>query len=200
MEFTRDLVSYVQNILSADMKFTIDKKRIYATGMSNGGFMSNRVGCELADIFAAVAPVSGPLMNESAKTWGSDSFTCAPTRDGGPVAMPVLHMHGLSDPVVPFEGSALLGFPPVQAAVNVWATMNGVASENGTISYQKGAVTCKSRGNGQTNVTLCAIEGGGHSWPGAAGALCPSSGPFACTKDIDATKQIWEFFQAHPMR
>jgi len=197
-DFTRDLVGYAQTILAADVHFTIDPLRIFATGMSNGGFMANRVGCELAHIFAAIAPVSGPLMNESAKTWGSDTFMCSPKlSNGAPVAMPVLHMHGLKDPVVPYKGSALLGFPPVPLAVAKWATMNGVGAENATISYQHGQVTCKSRGSGQKNVTLCAIEGGGHSWPGAKGALCPSSGPFACTKDIDATQQIWDFFKAH---
>jgi polyhydroxybutyrate depolymerase len=75
--------------------FGIDPNRVYATGMSAGAFMVNRLACERADMFAAIAPVAGTL---------GANVGCAPSQ---PVA--VLEMHGTADPVVPFNGGPMVG-------------------------------------------------------------------------------------------
>ncbi|GMI19773.1 hypothetical protein TrRE_jg11589 [Triparma retinervis] len=185
--FTKFLLSY----LPSELDLTFDRSRIYATGMSNGGFMTNRVGCELSDTLAAIAPVSGPLMNSPSIAWKSDPFDCETTRP-----VPVLHIHGLKDIIVPFNGDRLLSFPKIEDSVEGWASRNGVpAEEKWAVSYQNGDVTCESVGTKATNVTLCKVGGGGHSWPGAPGKLCPESGPFACTRDLVASEAIWDFFK-----
>jgi len=75
--------------------FGIDPGHVYATGMSAGAFMANRLGCERADVFAAIAPVAGTL---------GVNMGCAPSR---PVS--VLVTHGTADPVVPFNGGPMVG-------------------------------------------------------------------------------------------
>ncbi|BBY90062.1 hypothetical protein MTOK_58440 [Mycolicibacterium tokaiense] len=76
-------------------QFNIDPNRVYATGLSAGAFMANRLACERADIFAAIAPVDGTL---------GTNYACAPSE---PVA--VMATHGTADPVVPFNGGPMLG-------------------------------------------------------------------------------------------
>src|SRR5262249_2956371 len=75
-----DDVAFTKAILDeAASKLCVDAKRVFVTGMSNGGFMSNRLGCELADRVAAIAPVAGVV----------GITTCTPSRP-----MPVIHFHG----------------------------------------------------------------------------------------------------------
>lgn len=80
VQFIGDLVQKLQ----ADYK--VDPKRIYATGMSNGGGMTNRVGCDLANIFAAIAPVEGGYADPGWK--GLQSFAYAPVHAGYGVPWP----------------------------------------------------------------------------------------------------------------
>ena len=58
VKFIRALTDKIQK------QYSIDPKRIYATGMSNGGFMSHRLGCDMADVFAAIGPVIAGLPNQ----------------------------------------------------------------------------------------------------------------------------------------
>ena len=83
--FTRQVIADIQE------RITVDTERIFATGMSNGGMMSHRLACEMADVFAAVASVAG--------TDGTAS--CTPTR---PIS--VMHIHAKDDDHVLFEGGA----------------------------------------------------------------------------------------------
>ena len=90
---------------------------------------------QAADLVAAIAPVSGPLMNGTANTWRSDPFDCAPGRP-----LPTLHIHGLADLVVPFGGNRLLGFPPVDDSVAGWRARNGCAQATPSTSFVNGSV------------------------------------------------------------
>ena len=139
IQFTLDLIKYMTDF------YSIDSKRIYATGMSNGGFMVNRIGCELSAQFAAIASVSGPLDNNGTSIlWKSDdSFKCEPTHK-----MPILHVHGGADPVVPIAGSSTLGFPKIEAFIGDWVERNGMDKSNpGTVSYSHKDILCKSWGS-----------------------------------------------------
>ena len=186
--FARELVDVVAKHAA------IDRKRVYATGMSNGGFMTNRVACQVNDVFAAFAPVSGLFTNTS-HAWGYDAFACETSEP-----LPVLHFHGTTDPIVPYDGNWLLGFPHVETYIQGWLERNGVQDDEPKATYGHGQVSCKSWGSGRTNVTLCTVDGGGHSWPGSTGPFCcPSSGTFACTKDISATDQIWNFLKQYTL-
>jgi polyhydroxybutyrate depolymerase len=86
------ITGLVANLVS---DFGVDPGHVFATGMSAGAFMVNRLACERADVFAAIAPVAGTL---------GVNVGCAPSR---PVA--VLETHGTADPVVPFNGGPMVG-------------------------------------------------------------------------------------------
>jgi len=171
--FTKDLIDEL------NAKLCVDNKRIFATGLSNGAFMANRLACELSDRIAAIGPVAGQLLTTS----------CAPTRP-----VPLMHFHGTADNVVAYGGQ--FGTPSVESSIKAWAARNGCAATP-TATYAKGDTTCETYGSCKqgADVTLCKIEGGGHTWPG--GFAVPGLGK--TTKDIDATDAMWSFFAAHPM-
>jgi len=150
----------------------LDRSRVYATGMSNGGFLSHRLACEAADLVAAIAPVAGVL--------GIPPEDCAPSRP-----IPVMHFHGTADPLVPWAGSSLSGFPSVPDTIAGWVARDGCTGSSET-TFSMGDSTCEtwSTCDAGTEVTLCTVTGGGHWWPGgvASGAA------------IVATDHMWEFF------
>ena len=169
----------------------LDRSRVYATGHSNGGYMSYRLACSASDIFAAVAPVS------AGSPWISDFLgNCRPTRP-----VPVLTLHGNADDVVPYsDGEAVFGYGgrPAQLRIaQAAATAHTVSASmpapsfrppihrdfqlinncTGTpvVTFANGTTTCEawtscaSQGNGLiTNMTFCTTDGGSHLyWPGS---------------------------------
>ena len=173
VQFIRDLVGALENAGS------IDPKRIYVTGISNGAEMSYRLACDAADVFAAFAPVSGAYQK-----YGD----CHP---GRPV--PAVAFHSTDDKLLPYTGIPPL-FLPVRDWAAEWAARNGCGATP-AVTYQKGDVTGETwSGCDQgADVALYTIAGKGHSWPG-------STMPAAITtRDIDATDAMWDFFAAHPM-
>lgn len=164
-----------------EQELCIDPSRIYATGFSNGGFFSHRLACELSDRIAAVGSVAGMM--------GIDD--CSPGRP-----MPVLQLHGTADPVVPYDGSLVLGFRSVEETIAGWIERDGCGSEP-VLTYDQGEVTCMSHEDCEAGVEveLCTVEGGGHTWPGGADIL--GAGP--TTQDIVANDYLWEFFMDHPL-
>jgi polyhydroxybutyrate depolymerase len=184
VQFTRDLLSLIES------EYCIDPSRVFATGFSNGGFMSHLLGCEMADTFAAIAPVSGVL--------GIPDAQCTPSRP-----VPVLHMHGTADPVVPYDGGpALKLLPPIQfasveATIDFWRGADSCLGP-GTVFYQQGDATCTRYDDclGGADVELCALAGDGHQWPDST-IVVPGLGNESTS--IDATSTIADFFLAHPM-
>jgi polyhydroxybutyrate depolymerase len=177
-----DDVGFTKAILDeAASKLCVDAKRVFVTGMSNGGFMSNRLGCELADRVAAIAPVAGV----------TGIPTCTPSRP-----MPVIHFHGTADMLVPYDGNASNGFIPVLDDFAAWGKRDACTDTPST-TYTMGDVTCQSylHCDGGAQVTLCTVQNGGHTWPG--GTPVPALG--YTTTNINATDAMWSFFQAHPL-
>ncbi len=171
VQFIRDLVALLQEQLS------IDPARIYATGISNGGGMANRLACDMPDVIAAIAPVSGAYL-----FWQD----CSPSRP-----VPVVAFHGTADQIVPYEGQGRT-LPPIRDWAAAWASRNG-CSATPTVTFQKGEVTGETWDSCSAEVVLYTIEGRGHSWPGSA--MIPALD--IATQDIVATEVIWEFFAAH---
>ena len=166
--------------------YPIDSKRVYVTGMSNGGMMSYRLACELSDKIAAIAPVAGAL-----------NVDCKPTH---PIS--VIAFHGIGDQHVLYEG----GEPKVKAdphartdksvasAMTFWSQFNQCPptpkrDERGNIVHD----TYTNCANG-TAVELYSIKGEGHTWPGGKSYLSGDEP----TKEISATDVMWEFFKTHP--
>ncbi len=179
----KDDVGLVGAILDMlEDRLCVDAKRVYATGMSNGGFMSHRLACELSTRIAAVAPVAGVL----------GIPTCTPTRP-----VPVIHFHGTLDPLVPYAGSAVLGFPSVPDTFAAWAKRESCTGD-AIETYRKADAHCSSYqacANG-SEITLCTVDGGGHTWPG--GTPVPTLG--YTSPNLSATDAMWDFFAKHPMR
>ena len=160
----------------------IDTTRVYATGMSNGGFLSHRLACEAADVIAAAAPVAAVL--------GIDESACNPSRP-----IPILQLNGTADPLVSYEGGGLADSPSAQDSIDGWIARDGCSGEP-QITYENGAATCETASDcdGEVSVTLCSIEGAGHCWPGQP---CPErlgSLVGEPTFDIDANEVMWELF------
>jgi polyhydroxybutyrate depolymerase len=150
----------------------VDEARVYATGFSNGGFLSHRLACEAADVFAAVAPVSGALLLPAGE--------CRPSRP-----VPLLHVHGTRDDTVGYAGGGrVASFPDVPGVLAAWAARNGCAAEPRQTLAQ-GAVRCVAweACREGAEVALCTVEGGTHTWPGS----------FNGTRDLDATDAAWRF-------
>jgi polyhydroxybutyrate depolymerase len=180
-----DDVSFVDALLAdLDTRVCLDTKRIFATGLSIGAFFSYRLACERSGQFAAIAPVAG-----------MEGFgPCSPER---PVA--VMHFHGTDDPAILYTGGGPIPFggtyPSAEQSTSAWTLRNACTGGSQT-TYDVGDSTCvTSTGCAQNaDVTLCTVRGGGHTWPG--GLMPPELG--YTTQDLDATRQMWLFFSAHP--
>lgn len=155
----------------------VDHQRIYATGMSNGGFMSNRLACEAADLFAAVAPVSSVI----------GVLDCEPAR---PIS--IMMFNGTADVLVPYNGGGFFSAPETFAG---WADRNGCVGDP-VQTFAGGAASCLTYDDCDegVEVTLCTIDPMGHCWPGQA--FCPF--PPANT-DIVANDEMWAIFQQFPL-
>jgi polyhydroxybutyrate depolymerase len=172
----------------------VDSKRVFATGMSNGGMMCHRLGAELSGRIAAIAPVSGTLAIEDFH----------PTRP-----VPAIMFHGTADTIVPFGGTkagdhAVLKFKGVDDTVKAWVQADGCQPDPTTTTLPDTAhdgTTVKRHeyGSGKdgAEVVLYEIEGGGHTWPGQQP---PVAFLGKSTSNISANDLIWEFFQKHPMK
>ena len=175
----RDDVGFARALVAEISKLAcIDSKRIYSTGMSNGGFMSHRLACEAADLFAAIAPVAGKMGLAS----------CMPSRP-----VPVIHFHGTADTTILYDSPALSGEGvTVPEMMKRWADRDGCTKGPDT-TYQMGSVTCQtwSQCTGGVLVSLCTAEGMEHCWPGTP--FCPGDKP--TTLDISATKDGWAFLK-----
>jgi 7,8-dihydropterin-6-yl-methyl-4-(beta-D-ribofuranosyl)aminobenzene 5'-phosphate synthase len=172
--FFEALLSYLPEVIS------IDPDRIYATGMSNGGTMTYRLGCDMAGTFAAIAPVAGGHLNHQ---------LCEPE---SPIS--VLVIHGTDDQVIPYEGQGR-DQPSVHVWLEAWAEHNlcdSVPVESHP--YQSVRAETWTHCDGGVEVVLYTLEGGGHTWPGAPqGLSVGTSFPY-----MSATDVIWEFFASHP--
>jgi polyhydroxybutyrate depolymerase len=184
VKFVRDLLDEIEK------QYCIDPKRVFATGMSNGGFFSHRLACEASDRIAAFAPVAGVL--------GIDPSQCQPPRP-----VPILDFHGTADPLVPYDGGTPLvpqlgvglTFRSVPDTMEFWRQHND-CSTFGVTFYQNGDATCVRWPDcaGGVETVLCSIQDGGHTWPG--GVPIPAGNT---STDISATTTMLDFFEAHPM-
>ncbi len=179
VQFVRDLIDHLET------RCNIDTARIYAVGHSRGGGMANRLACDLAERIAAIGSVAGAYMG------GED---CAPVRP-----VPVVAVHGDSDPIIPYNGIPNNGMPPAayfligtpvpQWASN-WAWRNG-CNMKAVVFLREELVTgqrweaCRSA----AEVVLYSLKGWGHGWPGAVGA------PIG---EFNSTQVIWSFLAQHP--
>jgi polyhydroxybutyrate depolymerase len=199
-----DDVGFVRAIIDeVEKTYKIDRKRIYATGMSNGAMMSQRLACEMSGTLAAVAPVAGTMPDDFAPR-------CSPTE---PIS--VLMIHGTDDPLVPYNGGSItlgqraIGGKVWSAAdtIKYWAKSDKCGEKPTTSMLPDAAPQDGTRIShdvysgcaADTEVALLTVNGGGHTWPSGIQYL-PERFIGKTSKDIDATETIWDFFAKHPMK
>ena len=195
-----DDVGFISFLIDEVSKsLNIDKKRIYATGMSNGGFMCIYLACELSDKISAIAPVVATMTEYQYNNFSPKK----------PVS--VLTINGTEDKIVPWNGGEInvssnllkgVGIVSTYDAVKFWVFHNQCATtpvvtrleDKSTQDGTKVRREVYSGGKDSTEVILYAIEGGGHTWPGGLQYL-PDDRVGKVCQDINACEVIWEFFK-----
>jgi polyhydroxybutyrate depolymerase len=188
----------------------VDTNREYIAGLSNGAFMTSIAACDLSARIAAVAPVAGIQAPDD----------CAPKRP-----VPVIAFHGTADTFVPYggglgssvaslpaaDGTGTIGTaavsstprtagPSVPDRASTWAVRNGCRPTPTEESVAADVTLLRFDCPAGDEVQLYRVEGGGHAWPGSAFSVQIASVVGKTTLSIDATKLIWDFFVAHPLR
>lgn len=168
-------------------EYNIDLDRIYSTGMSNGGFMSYHLACQLSGRIAAIASVTGS-MNIG---WFNSCNSTHP--------MPIMEIHGTADPTVPYTASSFT--ESISDIMDFWVNYNNCNPEAITtavadIDNTDGCTAEHSiwaNGDNGVAVELYKIIDGEHSWPGAFFLNGITN------QDIDASEKIWEFFSRYDL-
>ena len=158
----------------------IDKSRIFATGMSNGGIMSYALACN-SGIFAAIGPNSATQLD-----------ACA-----APHATSVIHIHGTADRLVPYnggQGASTVNGPSVADVNAFWRNVDQCGPPE--ITTNAPVTTSIAACADNRSVVLITIEGGRHQWPGGSSTLLEGADP--TSHALNATQTIWQFFATHP--
>jgi polyhydroxybutyrate depolymerase len=200
----RDDVGFLSQLIDAmTSRHAIDPARVYATGISNGGFMSIRLAFDLADKVAAVAPVTAQVTRVL-----QDRKPARP--------MPILLVNGTADPLVPYEGGHIRlskwgksrgVILSTTDSVSLFARLNGCATTPvvrklpdiapadrttiETIAYSQ----CINN----ARVVLMKVVGGGHTWPGGKQYLRARRVGLV-SRDINASEQILDFLLSHSLK
>lgn len=191
-----DIGFFLEIINQLKKQFSINENKIFTCGISNGGFMSNRLICERPDVFKGAGIVTA--------TSEVDYFkTCNPSKNIG-----VIIINGTKDKIVPYNGGDLIVLNKKRAKVvstedyaAFWAKANNCGTKgtwkNLPDSKKDKTTVSKltySNCNNNSNVVLYKVEGGGHTWPGTKNRLYELIAGKA-TMDINACNEIWSFFK-----
>lgn len=181
VEFVRQVVARI------DQERALDVRRRYAAGMSNGGIFVYRLACE-TDLFAAVGPVAATQL-----------VACR-----SPEPTSVMAVHGLDDTSVRFDGEPGSGIqtidgPPVPEVIAGWRRVGGCDAPAETVDgvVRRSSASCA----GGRSVALTTVDGAGHQWPGSVPAPAVAMrvlGIDPPSNALDATSELWAFFEAHP--
>jgi len=177
---TVDDVDFVDTVIElVSQKYNINMDRIYSTGMSNGGFMSYHLACNLSTKIAAVASVTGSMSYE---TYDS----CDPSHP-----TPILQVHGTLDGLVPFDGNSVLRMKSIDDVIEYWRSYNScdLEAETSVTDYFNIGMSVEhsiyDNCLNSIHVELYKIEGMQHEWARES------------NHGISATKKIWDFFNTY---
>lgn len=183
----------------ADTHYDIDTGRVYATGASNGGMMTYRLGRELPDRIAAIA---ASIANNPLSLTGNDECIAPVT------PVPVMIMNGTLDTVIPYVGGCLTGcVKSAPATRDDWLDWNQApASATASHTYPNNtdypldgsSVTCATHDPGSTGavVEFCRVDGGGHSEPSIEHPVpLVYQAVGLQNRDLETAHEFWEFLQ-----
>lgn len=189
MQNRTDDVGFINTLLDRLIRdFPVDPQRIYVTGISNGGMMAHRLGSELSQRIAAIAPVV-------AAVFGDEKLPSSPVS--------ALMINGMLDRSLPYQGGQPGGrFPaawdgtPVKPAIaqaEFWGRIN--RCEEQPVRAERGAVQhWRYRCPSGRAVELYLLTDTGHTWPGGRSVRRGADAPGST---LDATAVIWAFFRKH---
>jgi polyhydroxybutyrate depolymerase len=182
---------------TVESQYAINTSRVYATGYSEGGFMSYEFACFIRSRFAAIASVSGSLV--------PSGFTaCAPNQP-----TPVMEIHGTSDQIINYTGSSsFVASTDVDTMINYWVKYNKCIPIPTTIEYLKDTIDSATvdhstvvhyvytGGTKGVTVELYKVLGGGHQIPSLP-PVPTGYGVGNTNEDFTAAKEIWRFFSKY---
>ena len=179
IQFTNSLIElFVKN-------YKVDKCKICATGLSNGGFFSQKLACEIPDKIAAIASVAGTLSPLEVEK-------CRYSK-----GVPMMHVHGTADNIVNYNGltNAFGSYIGVDSLMKFWRKANGCSNVKSIIplpdinSGDMCTADLISYAMCEKETVLYRVNGGGHTWPGSLINIGVTSG------DFNASKESWLFFK-----
>ncbi len=183
----KDDVGFISALIDTiSAAYNVDLEAVFSTGMSNGGFLSYKLACELNDRIKAIASVTGAMVL-------SEAQNCTPA-----ASIPVMQIHGTADDVVLYNGAAFVNIP-IEDLVSMWVDIDECALNADTISVPDIAPSDGTTSerieyndcNGDSRVVFYKVTGGGHTWPGAPINIGVTS------QDFDASIEIWRFFRPY---
>jgi polyhydroxybutyrate depolymerase len=183
---TVDDIGFTESLIdSLALDYNINLERIFATGMSNGGFMSYTLACELSSKIAAIASVTGSMNVGQSNTCNAEH------------QMPVMEFHGTADGVVPYDGTSV--FASIESVIDYWVNFNNCnltpaitelpdadPNDGSTVEHY-----LYDEGDNGAVVEHFKILNGAHTWPGSI------FGGVGTNNDIDASVEIWKFFSKY---
>ena len=186
-----DDVKFIRQLIDTiSVRHHINTKRVYSCGMSNGGYMSYTLACQLSDKIAAIASVAGTM---SLNTY----TTCNPGRK-----VPVMHIHGTTDPTVPYATGAGNSVG-VEQTLAYWRDTNncGMLSDTIDLANTNTGDSCTVKRIdyahcSNSELLFYKVKNGGHTWPGSPISI----NLYGYTdRDISATDEIWKFFSKYSL-
>lgn len=185
-----DDVGYIKEVIkNASNRFSIDKNKIYVVGVSNGGMMAYRVGCQLADIVSGIGVIAGNIQYRD----------CNPSRP-----IDVLIIHSKDDENIPYYGGVpkrgiraklqmdIYDKPVMETAV-FWSKKNGC--KNFKLSFSRDEYSVyKCSGENNTRVKMIVLDKGGHTWYGGNFLKKIRKLTIKMPFPIQTTKEVIKFF------
>jgi polyhydroxybutyrate depolymerase len=170
-------------------RYKINKNKIYASGMSNGGMLCYRLAAELSHKVAAIAPVACSMVLK--ENWN-------PVRP-----IPIIHFHSYLDESIPYYGGIGNGAsrhynPPIDSVLTTWSELNGCVHLSDTLFHETGEYLLREwdKCENESNILCYVTYDGGHSWPGGQKGRMFADPP---SRKINASDLMWEFFQQHEL-
>lgn len=189
----RDIDFINQLLDTVARKYPVNENRVYATGMSNGGFMSYELACFMSNKIAAIASVTGSMTEERRTACDAKHAT------------PIMEIHGTADNTVGYDGtnylSTIPGFTHIDSLMQYWVKYNkcSTSATKTMVPNSSTSDACTAEhyvwpgGKDGSSVELYKIIDGAHTWPGSS----ISTG--VTNQDFNACKEIWRFFSQYSL-